>query len=112
MRELTFTVAIGSYNDIDVCVEVTEEEYAILQQYAADDEMDFEECEELSDLYSRIIESAYDEMTNGIYEDEEFIDEYLGGEFEFDAARAYLVENFGLAVMWPDLEDEEDSECP
>ena len=58
MRELTFTVAIGSYNDIDVCVEVTEEEYAILQQYAADDEMDFEECEELSDLYSRIIESA------------------------------------------------------
>ncbi len=106
MKKITFTVEIGMYNEIDVRVDVTPEEYALLKQYSDSDEIDFHECQELKDLYSRVIEAAYDEMADSISDDQDFIDENLDGIDDYDSIREYVVDNYNLSVVWPTIENE------
>ncbi len=103
MKDVCFTVEIGRYNEIDVEVEVSEEEYPILCRCADEMSVEFSDCEELADLYRRVRDAAYDEMANGVYDDRRFIDENLGGEYDFDIAREFIEENYTVTPQWPDL---------
>ena len=105
MKDVCFTVEIGSYNEIDVEVEVTEEEYPVLCRFAEEMSVDFSDCEELADLYRRVCDAAYDEMANSVYDDPGFIEENLDGEYDFDAAREFMEENYELTPQWPEMTD-------
>ena len=77
MKDVCFSVEIDSYNEIDVEVEVTEEEYPILCRFADEMSVEYSDCGDLADLYRWVR----------------------------DAARKFLKENFKVTPEWPELTD-------
>lgn len=111
MKEVEFDISICPYGEIVVYTEVSDSDYKLLKKYAKQYEEEYEpefcECEPLSDLYQRICEEAYDEMANGVYDDDAFIKEAIGGDYDFDKVREYLVENYEIAPQWPSFGEED-----
>ena len=113
MQTVTFNVSIGFFNEIDVEVDVSDKDYSKLQRYSRtyyggdSDEgcCEFEECKELSGLYNRVIDSAYDEMANGAYDDAELVNEFCDGEYDFKKMRSALEGRYDLHVNWPESEE-------
>ncbi len=119
MKTVTFNISIGVANEIDVEVDVSEKEYRLLKKYVKayndfepdeeDEEcVEFEDCDELSDLYQRVIDVAYDEMTvSTIDNDEDFIEEFCDGECDFQKVRETVVDHYDICVSWPELDEED-----
>ena len=84
----------------------------MLKKYSAkyydgdEDSEEFEDCEKLSALYARVKNDAYDEMANGVYDDDFLIAEFCAGRYDFDTMRTKIEENFDITVEWPEIEED------
>ena len=119
MKAVTFNVAIGKANEINVEVDVSEKDYRILRRcvrayndFESDEEVgEFCECEKLSKLYQRVVDTAYDEMTvSTLDNDDYFIKEFCGGERDYDKVRAVIVDTYDICIDWPELDDDEEDD--
>ena len=106
MINLNFTVGINGTSDIDVDVEVSIEEFLLIQKYA--DESSFDVCEELAPLRQRVIDEAYQTMAD--YADEEFLKEFMDvdEDYDIDDIVEAMKENFNLYFSWPRIEEMSD----
>ncbi len=68
------------------------------------DAEEFEDIEELSDLYEEIRDDAYDVMTNGLMENPEEVARLVGEGYTFEDVRKYVTDNFDITVDYPEIE--------
>ena len=109
MKTLTFNVIIDNGGEFYFDSKISEKDFALLKKfskkYYEDAGDEFEDCENLSNLYQQLKDEAYDEMANSAYDDESMIDEFCDGEYDFDKMREQIIENFGITIEWPEMDD-------
>ena len=104
--EITIHMGLCSYGiEWEEDVEVTEEEYERLKK-ALSTGRDFEDCEEVKDIYDRIVEIADESATESI---REYEDNKLGDEFR-NNKNLKASDKFGIWIECYEFEDEEDEE--
>ena len=77
MKELSFTCWCSYGEDFIIDAQLTDEEYSLLEEAIENGAFDWDDCEELADLYDRLYEQAAEQATADAMEyDEEFAEEY------------------------------------
>ena len=110
---LTFPVNISNGGYIEIDYDLDSDDYETLLSYKQkyddmeEDAEEFEDVEELHNLYDEIVEEAYDEMANGLMADPEAAQELIGErDYTFDNVRDYITDNFTLSVGYPDIDED------
>ncbi len=104
MKHIAVTVNIES-GDITVEVDITEKEYKALAAAIEEDEnyeseYEFGENPKLKKVYAKIMEAALDAAAEGAEE----IPLPELGRVDYDTARAYIAENYGLCADYSGID--------
>ena len=101
---IKFPVYISNGGEISLFHEIDEEELELIKEAVDEGEVEFEDVEELADLYQILVDEAYDGMANGALDNPELIDMYIGDDYDFEKARDFLVDNFNITIDYPDVD--------
>jgi len=100
--KVSFPIFISNGGMISVNQELSEKEIELIK-VAEKEEKPLWVIKELEQLVNKIAEDAFDEMANGVYEDDDFIDRYLDGKYDFDKAREYIRRNYFIEIGYPEI---------
>lgn len=77
MKEVSFTCWCSYGEDFIIDAKLTDEEYSLLEEAIENGAFDWDDCEELADLYDHLYEQAAEQATADAMEyDEDFAAEY------------------------------------
>ena len=96
---------LSPHGDMEFSFDLTEKELDQLQE-AEESEEAFCDIESLQELYTRVLDAAYDEIANYIYDNDDIINTHLGGTYDFAKAREYAVENYDIEIDYPIVEED------
>ena len=55
-------------------------------------------------MYQILVDEAYDEMANGMLDNPDFINMYIGDDYDFEKVRDFIVNNFDITIDYPDVD--------
>ena len=105
MLSVTFPVYIAPTGEMDVCIDLTQEDLEQLIE-AEESGESFSEIEALHELYNNVLDAAYDEIANYIFDNQYVIDTYLGGKYDFNQARKYAMSAYEISIDYPMMEED------
>ena len=101
---IKFPVYISNGGEISLNHEIDEEELELIKEAVNEGEVEFEDIEELADLYQILVDEAYDEMANGMLDNPDFINMYIDDDYDFEKVRDFIVNNFDITIDYPDVD--------
>ena len=101
---VTFPVSLTPSGDMYICFDLTKEEFDQLIE-AEESGEEFCEVDSLQELYNKILDVTYDEIANYIYDNQNVIDTYLGGKYDFVQARRYALSAYDISIGYPSIEE-------
>jgi predicted house-cleaning noncanonical NTP pyrophosphatase (MazG superfamily) len=104
VMRIKFPVYISNGGEITLYHEIDEEELELIKEAVDEGEVEFEDVEELADLYQVLVDEAYDEMANGMLDNPDFINMYIGDDYDFEKVRDFIVNNFDITIDYPDVD--------